>query len=210
MNNHNGQRKQRGEKTRKPRLGYYLIITDTKETEKNYFDGLRDSLPTDVKGNFVIKTITTDTKKLVSEINNVRARHPNFAKTWVIFDRDQNYQFDQIIKDAEALSASAGWSNPCFEVWLNSYFGEMPNYPNSTSCCNGFAKTFKAKTKKKYKKNDQHIYKTLKEHGNEEQAISIAELKLREAQGKSKNPSEMCPATTVHELIKEIREKISE
>lgn len=208
--NHKGQRKRRGAKAQKPRFGYYLIITDAKETEKNYFDGLRDSLPTSIKNNIVIKTITIDTKKLVFGINDIRARQPNFANTWVVFDRDQNYHFDQIIEDIKSQGASAGWSNPCFEVWLSSYFGEMPNYPNSTNCCSGFAKVFKTKTKKDYKKNDQHLYRILKEYGDEEKAISIAELKLKEAQGKSKLPSKMCPATTVHELIREIRKRTSE
>ena len=43
-----GKRKDRNQRvgTRVPELGYYLIVTDTKETEKNYFDGLRDSIPT--------------------------------------------------------------------------------------------------------------------------------------------------------------------
>lgn len=31
--------------TRKPNLGYYLIVTDTKKTEKNYFKGLRNTIP---------------------------------------------------------------------------------------------------------------------------------------------------------------------
>lgn len=41
-----GKRKDRNQRvgTRVPELGYYLIVTDTKETEKNYFDGLRDRL----------------------------------------------------------------------------------------------------------------------------------------------------------------------
>jgi hypothetical protein len=34
---------------RVPDLGYYLIITDTKETEKNYFEGIRDLIPEHLK-----------------------------------------------------------------------------------------------------------------------------------------------------------------
>lgn len=41
-----GKRKDRNQRVgiRVPELGYYLIVTDTKETEKNYFEGLRINL----------------------------------------------------------------------------------------------------------------------------------------------------------------------
>ena len=46
-----GKRKDRNKRvgTRIPELGYYLIVTDTEETEKNYFEGLRDSIPVELK-----------------------------------------------------------------------------------------------------------------------------------------------------------------
>lgn len=204
-NNHNGQRKTRSVQTRIPELGYYLIITDGKETEKNYFNGLRDSLPEDIKNKIVITTITTDTKSLKYKVIDEQAKQTGFRKTWVVFDKDQNIEFDSLIEETKSLGASVGWSNPCFEIWLNAYFGEMPNYETSTACCQGFAKTFKNKVEKEYKKNDEDIYKRLNQFGNETKAISIAETKLKEASKKTKIPSEMCPTTTVHELIKEIR-----
>lgn len=42
-NERKGARKDRNLKhsTRTPELGYYMIVTDTNETEKNYFEGLR-------------------------------------------------------------------------------------------------------------------------------------------------------------------------
>ena len=52
----NGKRKGREKfRTRIPDLGYYLIVTDTKETEKNYLTGLRDSLPERLQNRLVIK-----------------------------------------------------------------------------------------------------------------------------------------------------------
>ena len=62
-----GKRKDRNQRvgTRVPELGYYLIVTDTKETEKNYFDGLRDSIPTELKDRLVIKVEKARTADLV-------------------------------------------------------------------------------------------------------------------------------------------------
>ena len=206
-NTHNGQRKVRCTQTRIPELGYYLIITDTEETEKNYFDGLRDSLPEEIKNKIVITTITTDTKSLKYKVVEAQAKQTGFRKTWVVFDRDQNTEFDSLITEIESLGASVGWSNPCFEIWMNAYFGEMPSNTSSTACCQGFAKVFKNKTKKEYKKSNKDIYKKLTQFGDETKAISIAESKLKEASKKADLPSKMCPSTTVYRLVREVRNK---
>lgn len=61
-----GKRKDRNKKvaSRIPELGYYLIVTDTKETEENYFLGLRDAMPENLKGHLVIKVENAKTEKL--------------------------------------------------------------------------------------------------------------------------------------------------
>ena len=51
MPDRNGKRKTREQlsKRRVPELGYYFIVTDTKETEQNYLLGLRDSIPKELQ-----------------------------------------------------------------------------------------------------------------------------------------------------------------
>ena len=63
-----GKRKDRNKRvgTRIPELGYYLIVTDTEETEKNYFEGLRDSIPVELKNHLVIKVEKAKTAELVN------------------------------------------------------------------------------------------------------------------------------------------------
>ena len=39
---------------RVPELGYYLVVTDTKDTE-NYMNGLRDSIPEKLKGKLLLR-----------------------------------------------------------------------------------------------------------------------------------------------------------
>ncbi len=53
------------------------------------------------------------------------------------------------------------------------------------------------------------MYEKISRVGNEEKAIQIARQKLEqcEREGKKK-PSEMCPATTVHRLVGEVKRKI--
>lgn len=59
MPDRNGKRKTREQlsKRRVPELGYYFIVTDTKETEQNYLLGLRDSIPKELQGKAVYLSI---------------------------------------------------------------------------------------------------------------------------------------------------------
>lgn len=206
--NHSGIRRGRTSGFVNPKLGYYLIITDTKETESNYFNGLRDSLPKDSKRNIVIKVIDdVKTKDLISEALDAQAKSPQFQSTWIVFDKDEVKNFDDIIIAAKSKGLEVGWSNPCFEIWLESYFGKMDVHSSSKKCCEHFGNLFKNKSGKEYEKNSKSIYQDLNTYGNEEEAIKLAQTKLNSAKETKDKPSKMNPATTVHELVKEIKEK---
>lgn len=157
-----GKRRDRNQRVgiRVPELGYYLIVTDTEETEKNYFEGLRDSI------------------------------------------------LDDIIQTAEKSGVGVGWSNPCFEIWMYAYFGEMPVIQASYTCCDRFADKFEKVTGQKYFKKDKDIYRKLVRYGNEGKAIQIAERCYKKCidVGKEK-PSEMWLACMVQRLVEEIRKK---
>ena len=111
---------------RVPELGYYLIVTDTEETERNYFEGLRDSIPAELKERLVIKVEKARTVDLVRKALEMTGQESQYRIPWIVFDRDQVKDFDEIIKVAEKYGVGAGWSNPCFEIWMYAYFGEMP------------------------------------------------------------------------------------
>ena len=104
---------------------------------------------------------------------------------------------------------SVGWTNPYIEEWFNTYFGAMPTYQDSVACCNGFAQTFRRITGQKHVKSDKDIYEKLNRYGDEKQPIKLADRKYNEhiSNGNEK-PTEMCPCTTVHHLVKEIKSKI--
>ena len=75
-----GKRKDRNQRvgTRVPELGYYLIVTDTKETEKNYFEGLRDSIPAELKDRLVIKVEKAKTVELVERALELANKEPQY------------------------------------------------------------------------------------------------------------------------------------
>jgi len=203
-----GNRRQR--KTfpkRVPKLGYYFIATDTEETEKNYLCGLRDSLPKELQDHIVIKVKQARTEELI-ETCQLADVDPQYRQCWIVLDRDQVPRFDEIIAEAKSKDIHVGWSNPCIEIWFDAYFGEMPTAQDSVHCCKDFAQRFRKKTGREYKKSDEKIYEILKQCGDEEKAIQLAEKRLEQYMKDGVTQySKMCPCTTLHHLIDEIRTK---
>lgn len=206
-----GKRKDRNKKvaSRIPELGYYLIVTDTKETEENYFLGLRDAMPENLKGHLVIKVENAKTEKLVEKTLDLAGKESQPRIPWIVFDRDQVKDFDEIIALAEKNGVGAGWSNPCFEIWMYAYFGKMPVIKESYRCCERFAEKYEKVTGQKYCKNDKDIYRKLMIHGDEQGAIRLAEQKYRTCvEDGMRKPSKMYPASRVQQLVREIKEKM--
>ncbi len=206
----NGNRKTRNQRTQKhiPRMGYYLVVTDTKATERCYFTGLYNSLPDNVKERLVIKVVETKTQNLIQKCMEMTAYESQYRIPWIVFDRDLVQNFDEIISDAKKTGINVGWSNPCFEIWMYAYFGSMPSIQESWVCCSKFGELYKSKTGHNYAKSDADMYKRLCKFGDEDRALKLAEEKYEQCIKEGKQlASKMFPATTVHELVGEIRRK---
>ncbi len=203
----NGERKRRDIR-RNPRLGYYIIITDTKETEKNYFEGLKKSFPIDLQQHIVIQVKKTSTKDLIKTCIEEVSSDPQYRQPWIIFDRDQVSDFDEIIETAQNNKINVGWSNPCIEIWFEAYFGKMNSYLDSVKCCEGFSKKYSRVLHQKYEKSDVDIYDKLNRYGNEKEAIKRSKERLISHRNNGKiKPSEMCPCSTLHIIVEEITNK---
>ena len=189
-------------------MGYYLVVTDTEATERCYFTGLYDSLPEEVKEKLVIKVVETKTQNLIQKCLEMTAYEAQYRIPWIVFDRDQVQDFDQIIRDAEKEEIKVGWSNPCFEIWMYAYFDSMPAIQESWVCCSKFAEVYKAKTGRDYSKSGAELCRRLCEFGDEDKALELAKEKYEQCIKDGKQlPSEMFPATLVYELVGEIKQK---
>lgn len=210
-NSHTGNRKDRNHRNlqRTPELGYYYILTDTDETEKNYFEGLKQSLSKENRTKIVIKVDKVRTEKLLQSAVNYISQNPQYRKVWIVFDRDQVKDFDCIVTDATKRDIKVGWSNPCIETWFYNYFNCNPQYETSVDSCSHFEKLYKNKTPKKYKKNNPEIYQDLVKFGDEKVAIKIAKKKYTESIQNSncKEPSQLTVCTTLYQLVEEIKQK---
>lgn len=207
----NGNRKSRDQRKqfKVPELGYYLIVTDTEATERCFFTGLHQSLPEEIRNKLVIKVVETKTRTMIDKCLELTAYDAQYRSPWIVFDRDQVQGFDEIIVEAESKGIQVGWSNPCFEIWMYAYFGSMPAIQDSWTCCSEFGRIYENKTGQKYSKADEQMYGKLCKVGDESKAIRIAQQKLQQCVREGKyNPSTMCPCTTVHELVNEIKGKV--
>ena len=204
----NGKRTPRAQRTatRKTQMIHFTVITDTKETEFNYFNGLWRSLPLDISNRLSIHLIkNTQTAKLIDEAIKIRSTNSNYSETWIVLDRDEVKNFDQIVDDAGKYGIQVGWSNPCIEIWFHAYLGKMPFSNNSVECCKEFKRIFEQKVGKRYRKSDTHIYETLSRVGNESDAILFASRRYEQHRNEGKcKPSEMIPCTTLHIIIQSI------
>ena len=205
-----GKRKTREERSKRrvPEMGYYLVVTDTEATERLYFHGLHESLPAEVRKKLVIQVVETKTQKLVEKCKEFVMYDPQYRIPWIVFDRDKVVDFDGIIRKAEAEGFHVGWSNPCFEIWLFGYFGNIPTIEQSWTCCDRFGELYERKTGQAYDKADEKLYHRLCQYGDEEDAIKRAHLKYEQMlRDKKTLPSQMCPCNTVYRLVQEIRKK---
>jgi hypothetical protein len=182
--------------------GYYTIVTDTEATEKNYIYGVRESILSQIPDKLRIEVIDkVPTQELLSKCLHI-TYDPQYKKMWIVFDRDEGKNFDEIISEAQKHGIEVGWSNPCIEIWFQAYFGEMANHDN---CNKAFRKLFKKHTKQDYDKAAKDNYKKLIEYGDEKKAIEIAETRYRKSRADYRKPSEMVATTTLHRLVKEIK-----
>lgn len=185
-----GNRKTREQRTKFkiPELGYYLIVTDTEATERCFFTGLHKELLEDVRNKLVIKVVETKTRAMIDKCLELTAYDAQYRIPWIVFDRDQVQGFDVIITEAESKGIQVGWSNPCFEIWMYTYFGSMPAIQDSWKCCSEFGRVYENKTGQKYSKADEQMYEKLCKVGDEEKALQIAQQKLEQCkrEGKSK------------------------
>lgn len=205
-----GNRKPREQRppVKVPELGYYLVVTDTEATERCYFQGLHKELPKEVQKKLVIKVVETKTRTMIDRCLAMTAYDAQYRIPWIVFDRDEVKDFDEIIKEAESFGIKVGWSNPCFEIWMHSYYGSMPAIMESWVCCSEFEKVFERNTGQRYSKSDMAMYEKIFRTGDEEKAIQIAKRKHGQCLRDGKTaPSQMCPCTTVYQLVGEIRNK---
>ena len=210
MKNNNISRKDRL-KSKRQAPANYLIVCEGKQTEPNYFNGLKRRINAQY-GNKVDVYIpdievkgtgknTTDlvryTEKFVNYANKV------YGQVWVVFDKDdfRDEQFNCAISNC---NYNVAWSNPNFELWLLSHFKKINRYISKEDVLKELQKEFVQNGLGEYQKNDKEIFEKITSTGNLDVALKNCESmnKLNE----SSQPSQRNPMTEVYKIVEGLKE----
>ncbi|MBE1554150.1 RloB family protein [Sporosarcina limicola] len=123
-----GKKKKR--EKRLPEPSSFLIATEGKSTEVNYFKGFKDEINARFKNSIQsyeieIKGIGKETLRVIEDIEEYSRKLPIlYENIWAVFDKDDFPQddFDNAINKAGEMGMEVAWSNQCFELWYLLHF----------------------------------------------------------------------------------------
>lgn len=189
----------------------YLIICEGKQTEPNYFNGLKQEINRkygkkvevlipniDIKGtgrNTI--DLVKYTQKYVNYSNKV------YGQVWVVFDKDDysDEQFNQAIKNCDY---NVAWSNPNFELWLLSHLKRVSRTISKDEILDELDKEFQKNGLGTYKKNDNKIFEKVTKGGKLDTAIKNCEY--MERLNKNGQASDRNPMTRVYKIVDGLKE----
>lgn len=189
--------------TKQPRK-HILIICEGQNTEVDYFKQFRIA-------NVTVTPIGIgmSTTKLIKEVEKKRMetekrKKIKFDETWVVFDKDENTDFEEAIRLAKSKNYKVAYSNQAFEYWFVLHFQDHQGgaMPRST-----YAKTINEQLQKYgvyYDAKSKHISDDMFEimlaslQMAYDRACRLYELK------KKQNQETQESVTTVQHLIKSI------
>ncbi len=153
----------RPEKTR------ILIVCEGRETEPNYFRGLRGEET--VRQNFSVVVLKGKggsslavVQQAIAGKEKATVRGEEFDEIWCVFDVEQAGQREQVVK-ARTLADQKGIllavSNPSFECWLLAHFVRTKkSFANCDEVVKELNKHWRRAVGCDYEKNDERLYAT--------------------------------------------------
>ena len=189
----------------------YLIVCEGKQTEPNYFKGLKKKI-NEKYGNKVdvlipsieVKGTGKNTTDLVNYTDKfVNYSNKRYGKVWVVFDKD-DYSNDQFDKAIKTCDYNVAWSNPNFELWLLSHFKKVNRYISKDNVLQELSKEFQEKDLGEYTKNDINIFEKVTSEERLHTAINNCEY--MEELNKDGQESRKNPMTKVYKIIDGLKE----
>ena len=189
----------------------YLIVCEGKQTEPNYFKGLKRKI-NEKYGNKVDVLIpnievkgtgrnTTDLVKHTQKYVNYSSKA--YGQVWVVFDKDDytDEQFDLAIANC---NYNVAWSNPNFELWLLSHFKRVNRYISKDNVMDELNKEFQKIGLGEYNKNDANIFDKITNNGRIHTAIENCEY--MEVLEQCKQASQRNPMTKVYKVVEGLKD----
>ena len=170
-----GVKRTRGERAlqrlsrHRPEKTRILIVCEGRETEPNYFRGLRDEEAVRQNVTVVVQrgkggSCLAAVQQAIAELEKAAARGEDFDEVWCVFDVEQASR-PQVIK-ARTLAARhairLARSNPCFECWLLAHFVRTKgSFAHCDEVIEQLNKHWRRQFGRDYAKNDEQLYTRL-------------------------------------------------
>lgn len=211
----------RAHEFRTPKANSYLIITEGKGTEPNYFHELRSLILEKVGGNvdvinipkIEIKGIGQSTGKLIEAVEKTLNKSKiMYQNVWIVFDKDDFIDFDEAIELGQKSGYNIAWSNQSFEYWLFLHF----NYSDAALHRNEWIEKLNCLFKQfnlnggKYSKTCKNIYSIMDKNDGVNNAIKNAKKRMLNFNPDENKPSEYDPGTTVYKLVEDLIEYLKD
>jgi hypothetical protein len=188
-----------------------LIVCEGKQTEKNYFVGLRKklrlpSLKIEIQGIGQSNDNLVEHAKTFINLDN---KDISYDSVWCVFDRDGEGNRDNDInafEKAQKYGFQIAFSVEAFEVWLLLHFKYFINQYSVQDLNKKLNQEFKKEIKKEYNKTDPNLFDDLE--SRMDTALNNAKkLHNCHSPGPHKPHYDCNPCSTVFELVEFLKTK---
>ncbi len=206
-----GEKPLRRRPRHRPEKTRLLIVCEGKETEPNYFRGLREEetvrqrfsvMVQEGKGGSCLAVV----QQALAEQEKAAARWRAFDEVWCVFDVERIGQRHQVMK-VRTLAGQHGirlaLSNPSFECWLLAHFVKTSRpFADSAKVIEALNKHWRTAFERDYEKNDEQLYARLR--GRTQTAIANARSVRKQDRAFSSEIVDCNSATAVYVLVERL------
>ena len=197
-------------RSRMVQMTRHLVVSEGKETEPRYFEGVRAALgaANGRKVAIVVKGTGKHTLDLLDfAVEHCRYAPETFDHVWLVFDKDDfpAADFDAMERKCAELSDGsrtfhALWSNPCFELWPLLHLRYTTAPMTAAECQRAPAQAMSKDLGVEYRKNLGGLFGMV--DGQRAEALHrVQRLEAHHGELGNAKPSAQNPATKVGEIF---------
>lgn len=197
-------------RSRMVQMTRHLVVSEGKETEPRYFEGVRSALgaANGRKVAIVVKGTGKHTLDLLDfAVEHCRYAPETFDHVWLVFDKDDfpAADFDAMERKCAELSDGsrtfhALWSNPCFELWPLLHLRYTTASMTAAECQRALAQAMSKDLGVEYRKNLGGLFGMV--DGQRAEALHrVQRLEAHHGELGDAKPSAQNPATKVGEIF---------
>lgn len=197
-------------RSRMVQMTRHLVVSEGKETEPRYFEGVRAALgaANGRKVAIVVKGTGKHTLDLLDfAVEHCRYAPETFDHVWLVFDKDDfpAADFDAMERKCAELSDGsrtfhALWSNPCFELWPLLHLRYTTAPMTAAECQRVLTQAMSKDLGVEYRKNLGGLFGMV--DGQRAEALHrVQRLEAHHGELGNAKPSAQNPATKVGEIF---------